>query len=94
LEAAVVGPAGVGTAQLLRVAALSAAPGLVLASWTGGENDGGGSSGPESAVPLLAGRTGEGMPRAYVCRGMVCRRQVSTAEELLAELAAQPGSYT
>lgn len=96
LEAAVVGPAGVGTAQLLRAAALSAAPGLVLASWTGGTgggNDDGGSSAPESAVPLLAGRTGEGVPRAYVCRGMVCRRPVSTAEELLAELAAQPGGY-
>jgi hypothetical protein len=38
-------------------------------------------------VPLLAGRTlVEGRPTAYVCRGFVCERPVTTVEELAAVL--------
>jgi uncharacterized protein YyaL (SSP411 family) len=39
-------------------------------------------------VPLLAGRgLVDGRPAAYVCRGMVCDRPVTTADDLRRLLA-------
>jgi uncharacterized protein YyaL (SSP411 family) len=44
-------------------------------------------SGPEAAIPLLAGRgLVNGQPAAYVCRGFSCRLPVTTSAELLALL--------
>jgi uncharacterized protein YyaL (SSP411 family) len=44
----------------------------------------------DPAVPLLSGRSlVDGRATAYVCRDMVCRRPVTTAEELRAQLAAR-----
>ena len=40
-------------------------------------------------VPLLAGRPLiGGAPAAYVCRGFVCDRPVTTVDELVARLTA------
>lgn len=45
----------------------------------------------QSGVPLLAGRPlVDGAPAAYVCRGFVCDRPVTTASELAAKLAIRP----
>ena len=78
LEVAVVGPAGDdGREELLRVARRTTSPGAVVVA---GEPDG---AGPGAAVPLLAGRgLVDGRSAAYVCRGMVCDRPVTTAAEL------------
>ncbi len=41
------------------------------------------AEGPRDDVPLLSGRTPvAGAPAAYVCRGFVCERPVTTVEEL------------
>ncbi|MBQ1044701.1 MULTISPECIES: thioredoxin domain-containing protein [unclassified Micromonospora] len=41
----------------------------------------------QPGVPLLAGRPFvDGRPAAYVCRGFVCQRPVTTVEELVAQL--------
>ena len=79
LEVAVVGdPDDEGYRPLARTAWESPRPGLVVVS------------GPPDAaepVPLLAGRGPvDGHAAAYVCRGMVCDRPVTTAEELRALL--------
>jgi uncharacterized protein YyaL (SSP411 family) len=45
----------------------------------------------QPGVPLLAGRPAVGgQPTAYVCRGFVCDRPVTTESELLVLLAARP----
>jgi len=65
--------------ELLRVARTSTSPGLVTAH------------GPPDApgVPLLANRPlVEEHPAAYVCRGFVCDRPVTTPEALTSALAA------
>ena len=82
LEVAVVGAAGdPDRAALERVAREASSPGLVVLA---GEPDGGAES---ARIPLLAGRgLVEGRAAAYVCRGMVCDRPVTTLAELRALL--------
>ncbi|KOS54033.1 thioredoxin domain-containing protein [Rhodococcus rhodochrous] len=79
-EAAVRGPvqvATVGGGELLAVARQAAPGGAVV---VGGDPD---------SSPLLAGRPlVDGRPAAYVCRGYVCDRPVTTAAELRAALSA------
>jgi uncharacterized protein YyaL (SSP411 family) len=79
LQVAVVGPDDEARAALERVARGAASPGLVVAV---GEPDAPG-------VPLLADRPlVDGQAAAYVCRGFVCDRPVTTAEDLAAALGA------
>jgi uncharacterized protein len=95
LEVAVVGRADdPDRAALEQVARGASSPGLVVV--TGGpasERVGPGEPAerfddPE-AIPLLAGRgLVDGRAAAYVCRGMVCERPVTTPEELRALLRA------
>jgi len=76
LQVAVVG-SGAAAAELLAAARASSSPGLVIAA---GDPD-------TAGVPLLADRPLlEGMPAAYVCRGFVCDRPVTTPEDLAAAL--------
>jgi uncharacterized protein YyaL (SSP411 family) len=78
LQVAVVGE-GPGAHELLEVARRSTSPGLVVAH---GMPDAPG-------VPLLADRPlVDGRPAAYVCRGFVCERPVSSTAELGAALSA------
>ncbi|MGA9747341.1 MAG: thioredoxin domain-containing protein, partial [Nocardioides sp.] len=79
LEVAVVGrPDDPAYLDLLRTARESSRPGLVA---LGGAPDG------EPGVPLLAGRgLVDGRAAAYVCRGMVCDRPVTSAADLRALL--------
>jgi uncharacterized protein YyaL (SSP411 family) len=81
LEVAVVGPAGDPGRALLEAAARgSSSPGLVVL---------GGEPATDQAVPLLEGRgLVGGRAAAYVCRGMVCERPVTDADELRALLRA------
>jgi uncharacterized protein YyaL (SSP411 family) len=80
LQVAVVGD-GEGAAGLLKVARDSLSPGLVLAA---GQPD-------QAGIPLLADRPLVGdEPAAYVCRGFVCDRPVTTVQELLAALGDRP----
>ncbi|MGI5186954.1 thioredoxin domain-containing protein [Promicromonospora sp. CA-289599] len=77
LQVAVVGPDDEARAALERVARGATSAGLVVAV---GEPDAPG-------VPLLADRPlVDGRPAAYVCRGFVCDRPVTSAEELAAAL--------
>lgn len=79
LQVAVVGPDDEARAALERVARGAASPGLVVAV---GEPDAPG-------VPLLADRPlVDGRAAAYVCRGFVCDRPVTSAEDLAAALGA------
>jgi uncharacterized protein YyaL (SSP411 family) len=79
LQVAVVGPDDEARAALERVARGAASPGLVVAV---GEPDAPGA-------PLLAARPlVDGRAAAYVCRGFVCDRPVTTAEDLAAALGA------
>jgi hypothetical protein len=77
----VAGPAQVAVvgddASLVRTAWLHRPPGAVVVAGA-----------PDAAgVPLLAGRPlVDGAAAAYVCRGMVCDRPVSTAAQLLSQL--------
>ncbi len=78
LEVAVVGPAGEERAAL----ALRARhhPGAVVIE----------ADGPRDDVPLLSGRTPvDGHAAAYVCRGFVCERPVTTVEALQAALTGE-----
>ena len=69
LEIAVVGEAP----ELLRAARMATSPGAVVAA----------SDGAEAWAPLLDQRPlVDGQPAAYVCRGFVCQRPVTTAAEL------------
>ena len=78
LQVAVVGE-GAEAAALHRVAVASSSPGLVVAA---GAPDAPG-------VPLLADRPlVGGSAAAYVCRGFVCDRPVTTVDELSAALSA------
>jgi uncharacterized protein YyaL (SSP411 family) len=87
-EAALAGPIEVvvvgeeddpGRSALLAAARGTTSPGAVVVASTPGGVD---------AVPLLEGRgLVDGRAAAYVCRGMLCRRPVTTVEELLDELA-------
>jgi uncharacterized protein len=80
LEVAVVGdPDAPGRRDLVATAWASSRPGLVVAA---------GRPDEPGALPLLAGRgLVDGRAAAYVCRGMVCDRPVTTVEELRALLA-------
>jgi uncharacterized protein YyaL (SSP411 family) len=90
-EAAVAGPLEVAVvgadddparAELVRVARASSSPGLVVVAGVPDQD----ADDPD-VLPLLAGRgLVEGKAAAYVCRGMVCDRPVTTAAELRALL--------
>ncbi|SFP37563.1 hypothetical protein SAMN05421810_102399 [Amycolatopsis arida] len=78
VQVAVVGPDAAARAELLHAAARSAHGGAVV---LGGEP-------AAEGVPLLADRSlVDGHPAAYVCRGYVCERPVTSTEELTAALA-------
>jgi uncharacterized protein YyaL (SSP411 family) len=48
------------------------------------------AEGPRDDVPLLSGRTPvDGRPAAYVCRGFVCERPVTTVDDLQAVLTGE-----
>ena len=81
LEIAVVGRAGdPAMAELLRAARRSPSPGAVVLPGRPAED------GPAAAA-LLEGRgLVGGAAAAYVCRGLVCERPVTTVDELLAAL--------
>src|SRR3954466_8366266 len=87
LEVAVVGEPDDPDRDLLPAAARrSSSPGLVVV--VGGPSDAspGETDDPET-VPLLAGRgLVDGRAAAYVCRGMVCDRPVTTRADLEALL--------
>ncbi len=75
LEIAVVGPPGPARDALEQRALRH--PGAVVVA-----------AEPGSAIPLMEGREPiEGAPAAYVCRGFVCERPVTTVEELDLRLA-------
>jgi len=79
LQVAVVGPDDAARAALEHVARRAASPGLVI---TVGEPDAPG-------LPLLADRPlVDGGAAAYVCRGFVCDRPVTTPEDLATALGA------
>jgi uncharacterized protein YyaL (SSP411 family) len=79
-EVAIAGPDGAHRTELAAVARRHAPPGAVVVV---GEPD-------QPGVPLLAGRpTIGGAPAAYVCRGFVCDRPVTTAEDLRTLLAGK-----
>jgi len=84
--------------ELVRAAKATGSPGMVVAVRTtastsqaqeaAGAEPGTPGSGAER-VPLLEDKPApESGALAYVCRGMVCRRPVSTADELVAELSS------
>ena len=82
LEVAIVGdPEHPATRELIRTARARAWPPRVVAI----------SADPaSSSVPLLRGRDRVGgRPAAYVCRAFACRRPVTTAAELEAELVSE-----
>ena len=71
LEVAVVGPAGAAR-DALEARALEL-PGAVVVV----------AEGPVDGIPLLVGRTPvEGHPAAYVCRGFVCERPVTSPDDI------------
>jgi uncharacterized protein YyaL (SSP411 family) len=75
LEVAVVGPAGDDRAALADAA--RRLPGAVVLV----------ADGPRDDVPLLAGRVPvDGRAAAYVCRGFVCERPVTTPDDLRASV--------
>src|SRR6185369_8742794 len=77
-EVAIVDPAG-GESELARSAWRHAPPGAVIVA---GESS-------QPGVPLLARRRLlDGRPTAYVCRGFVCDRPVTSVDELIAQLSA------
>lgn len=79
VQVAVVGPDAASRADLLAAAVASSPDGTVVVS---GVSDADG-------VPLLADRPlVEGAAAAYVCRGYVCERPVTTAEDLRAQLTS------
>ena len=78
VEVAIVGPAG-PERDALEAEALRLPGAVVIAA-----------DGPVDGIPLLDGRTPlGGEPAAYVCRGFVCERPVTTPEEI-ARSAAHP----
>ncbi|PSK96079.1 hypothetical protein CLV30_12720 [Haloactinopolyspora alba] len=88
VEVAVVGePADARTATLHAAAMRHPSPGAVVVA-SGPEPDG-----EDAAIPLLRGRGPlDGAPAAYVCRGFVCDRPTSDADEMISQMsAAAPG---
>lgn len=84
-ELAVAGTDAAAVGKLLRTARDAGGPGLVIARRIAEPGPAG--SGFETRVPLLEGRDPGDTPAvAYLCRGMVCRRPVSSAAELQALL--------
>jgi uncharacterized protein YyaL (SSP411 family) len=83
LEVAVVGePGDPARDALAAVARRSASPGLAVVVGEPSTAAAGETDDPET-VPLLAGRgLVDGRAAAYVCRGMVCDRPVTTPAEL------------
>ena len=85
-ELAVTGTDAAAVEEMLRAARDAGGPGLVVASQVAGQGSGDAAQpGPAfvSRVPLLEGRgPGSEPATAYLCRGMVCRRPVSTPAEL------------
>jgi uncharacterized protein YyaL (SSP411 family) len=79
LQVAVVGD-GPGAAELVAVARASLSPGLVVVAGM-----------PDAAgIPLLADRPlVQGRPAAYVCRGFVCDRPTTEADELRRQLSGR-----
>ncbi len=81
VEVAVVGPPGEERDRLAHAARRHTAGGAVVVVAAPGA----------STIPLLADRDLlDGSPAAYVCRNLVCRRPVSSVEELVATLADRP----
>ena len=71
LEVAVVGPAGADRDAL--AARARRLPGAIVVV----------AAGPRDDVPLLSGRTAvDGRAAAYVCRGFVCERPVTSPDEI------------
>ncbi|RKT52564.1 thioredoxin domain-containing protein [Saccharothrix australiensis] len=71
----------------VQVAVVGAAPDLVSAAWRGVHGGGVVVAGEPGSAPLLADRPlVDGSPAAYVCRGYVCDRPVTTVDELAAAL--------
>ncbi len=79
VEVAVVGPRGKERDALERAARRHAPSGAVVVAAAPGKSD----------IPLMADRDlVDGKPAAYVCRNLVCRRPVTTVDELVAELGS------
>ncbi|GAB3716064.1 thioredoxin domain-containing protein [Amycolatopsis oliviviridis] len=77
VQVAVVGPDAAARSELLAAAVASLPDGAVVVSGTS----------DAEGVPLLADRPlVDGAAAAYVCRGYVCERPVTTAEELRSQL--------
>jgi uncharacterized protein YyaL (SSP411 family) len=89
LEVAVVGdPKDPSRAELAQVARCSSSPGTVVLVGAPDPVVAEDAADERSVVPLLAGRgLVDGKAAAYVCRGMVCDRPVTTADELRQLLA-------
>ncbi|MEU4742469.1 N-acylglucosamine 2-epimerase, partial [Actinosynnema sp. NPDC023658] len=67
----------------VQVAVVGDAPDLVSAAWTGVHGGGVVVSGAPDSAPLLADRPlVDGRAAAYVCRGYVCDRPVTSVEDL------------
>ncbi|MBY5164321.1 thioredoxin domain-containing protein [Salsipaludibacter albus] len=83
-EVAIVGPAGDARAALAGVALGRPRPGTVVVVADPSDDE-------PPAVPLLEGRTAvDGHAAAYVCRGFVCDRPVTTTESLVDALDRGP----
>jgi uncharacterized protein len=89
LEVAVVGVEGdPARGELERSARASSSPGMVVVAGPPAQDVPESPDDVASVVPLLADRgLVDGRAAAYVCRGMVCARPVTTTEELRAQLA-------
>lgn len=81
-EAALAGPIEIAiagdSAELVQAAWSVTSPGAVVIA-------------DAADVPLMEGRDlVGGMPAAYVCKGFVCERPVTTVEELVAVVSRRP----
>ncbi|MEV0679985.1 thioredoxin domain-containing protein [Actinosynnema sp. NPDC050436] len=71
----------------VQVAVVGGSPELASTAWRGVHGGGVVVTGDPDAAPLLADRPlVDGSPAAYVCRGYVCDRPVTTADDLAAAL--------
>ncbi|ATE52477.1 thioredoxin domain-containing protein [Actinosynnema pretiosum] len=74
----------------VQVALVGGSPSLLAAAWSGVHGGGVVVSGEPDTAPLLADRPlVGGEPAAYVCRGFVCDRPVTTVEDLTAALTSR-----
>ncbi len=89
LEVAIVGdPADPARGELEQVARRSTSPGTIVLVGAPDQSIANDAADERFAVPLLADRgLVDGRAAAYVCRGMVCDRPVTDAEELSALLS-------